>query len=65
MLVDKGILAFVYRMCFRVEFDNRVGFEHWKHSNYAQKHSYDLAGPKTKLHGRHKTNPILTNYENL
>jgi hypothetical protein len=27
MLINKGILAFVYRKCFRVEFDNRVGLE--------------------------------------
>ena len=63
MLINKRILACVYRKCFRVEFDNRVGLERWKHSNYARKHSYDLAVPKTKLHGRYKTYPILTNYE--
>ena len=63
LIINKGILAFVNWKCFRVEFDNRVGLERWKHSNYARKHSYDLAVPKTKLHGRYKTYPILTNYE--
>jgi hypothetical protein len=27
MLINNGILAFVYRKCLHVEFDNRVGLE--------------------------------------
>jgi len=30
MLVNNGILAFVYWKCLHVEFDNRVGLECWK-----------------------------------